>query len=152
MQGPSNTVVFSALDAQRPILVANEKIWEFFEPELQKRLSELNNQMTTTERVQDALLALLPSGQTSINDVAKTLHISSRTLQRRLKSEGTSFQLLLNISRERLARHYLKCSTLSSTEISFLLGFDEPNSFFRAFHSWTGETPERVRATYQCMH
>ena len=43
--------------------------------------------------------------------------------------------------------HYLKTSTMSGAEISFLLGYEDPNSFFRAFHAWTGNTPETVRAT-----
>jgi AraC-like DNA-binding protein len=56
---------------------------------------------------------------------------------------------VLNRTREELARHYLGSSALTGAEISFLLGFEDPNSFFRAFHSWTGETPERVRTTLQ---
>ena len=143
--GETNEIIFSAEDAALPFLTANEKMWEFFEPELRRRLSELDNQATTKERVKSVLLELLPSGRTSIQDVAQSLHVSTRTLQRRLKGEDTNFQKLLNESREGLARHYLKNSSLSGAEISFLLGFDEPNSFFRAFHAWTGETPERVR-------
>jgi AraC-like DNA-binding protein len=77
--------------------------------------------------------------------VSSRLAVSTRTLQRRLNAENTSFQLLLNRTREQLARHYLKGSTMSGAEISFLLGFEDPNSFFRAFHSWTGETPEQAR-------
>ena len=46
-----------------------------------------------------------------------------------------------------LANHYLKTSTMSGSEISFLLGFEDPNSFFRAFHTWTGRTPELVRTS-----
>lgn len=71
--------------------------------------------------------------------------MSRRTLQRRLEDEGESFRSLSNGTREKLARHYLKHSTLTSGEIAFLLGFEEPNSFFRAFHEWTGQTPEAAR-------
>ncbi|MEM7443942.1 MAG: helix-turn-helix transcriptional regulator, partial [Pseudomonadota bacterium] len=77
--------------------------------------------------------------------VAGRLAISARTLQRRLSEEGTSFQQELNGIREELARHYLTNSHYSSAEISFLLGYDDPNSFIRAFHAWTGQTPERAR-------
>ena len=92
-----------------------------------------------------ALLELLPSGDASTQAVSKKLGLSTRTLQRRLSTEGGSFQLVLKETREELARHYLKSSTMSGAEISFLLGFEDPNSFFRAFHTWTGETPEGVR-------
>jgi AraC-like DNA-binding protein len=146
-QGPSPRISFKAADVARPFLTANEKMWQFFEPELQKRLSELDKSATTTDRVQAALLELLPAGQASIDPVSKKLGTSSRTLQRRLKQEGMSFQALLNSTREDLAKHYLKNSDVTGAEISFLLGFEDPNSFFRAFHAWTGETPEQARRT-----
>ena len=60
-------------------------------------------------------------------------------------SEEKSFQWVLDSTRERLARHYLSSSTLSATEISFLLGYENPSSFYRAFQTWTGETPDQVR-------
>jgi AraC-like DNA-binding protein len=119
--------------------------WQFFQPELQKRLSELDKSAATADRVQEALLELLPSGQASIDPVSQRLGTSTRSLQRRLKQEGQSFQTLLNSTREGLARHYLRTSDISGAEISFLLGFEDPNSFYRAFRDWTGETPERVR-------
>ncbi|TNE51691.1 MAG: AraC family transcriptional regulator [Deltaproteobacteria bacterium] len=148
-QGDTNAVVLSRIDAERPFLTANESMWNFFEPELRRRLSELNEEASMSERVGSVLLEMLPGGHSSIGEVSRQLRVSTRTLQRRLKSEGTNFQSLLNESREQLARHYLKHSSLSGAEISFLLGFDEPNSFFRAFQNWTGQTPERVRAAYQ---
>jgi AraC-like DNA-binding protein len=77
--------------------------------------------------------------------IAKKLAVSKRTLQRRIEAEGTSFQQILKETREALARHYLEKTSLPASEISFLLGFDEPNSFYRAFRSWTGKTPDSVR-------
>jgi AraC-like DNA-binding protein len=124
-------------------------MWEFFEPDLRRRLSEIDEKASTTDRVHAALLELLPSGDASMNMVSKKLGTSTRTLQRRLKQEGQSFQTVLNSTREQLATHYLKSSRYSGAEISFLLGFDDPNSFFRAFHSWTGKTPEQTRSALQ---
>jgi AraC-like DNA-binding protein len=72
--------------------------------------------------------------------------------QRRLKVEGVSFRDVLNMTRERIARHYLRNSNMTGAEISFLLGFEDPNSFFRAFHGWTGTTPERARVAMQAAH
>ncbi len=143
--GPAEVVTFSAVDAQRPFLTANEAMWDFFEPELRKRLSELDESATVTDRVRAALLELLPSGGSSLREVAKRLAVSTRTLQRRLRSEGRSFQQVLDATREDLARHYLSSSRMSGAEISYLLGFEDPNSFFRAFHAWTGQTPEQAR-------
>lgn len=143
--GTRNTVIFSARDAARPFLTANSKMWEFFEPELRKRLSELDDTATMSDRVRGALLELLPSGSASLQAVSRKLAVSTRTLQRRLSAEGRTFQLVLDATREELARHYLGSSTMSGAEISFLLGYEDPNSFFRAFHAWTGVTPEQAR-------
>lgn len=138
-------LVFRAEDAAMPFLTANAKMWNFFEPELKRRLSDLDETGNVADRVRGALLELLPGGTASMEAVGKKLGASARTLQRRLKDGGSSFQNVLNQTREELARHYLKNSRMSAAEISFLLGFDDPNSFFRAFHKWTGSTPEQAR-------
>ena len=77
---------------------------------------------------------ILASGQCSMADVAKRLAVSPRTLQRKLKSENSSFQQELSDLRAELANHYLVTTTYSSAEISFLLGYSDPSSFFRAFN------------------
>ncbi|RMG92580.1 MAG: AraC family transcriptional regulator [Candidatus Dadabacteria bacterium] len=144
-RAPRARVEFRAEDAARPFLTANEAVWSFFEPELQKRLAALEEGASMTERVRGALLELLPSGSASLEAVARRLGASPRTVQRRLREEGQTFKGVLNRTREKLARHYLRNPALSGAEISFLLGFEDPNSFFRAFRSWTGLTPERAR-------
>jgi AraC-like DNA-binding protein len=146
-KGQCNTIAFSAMDASRPFLTENERMWNFFEPELRRRLSEVDADASFATRVRSSLLELLPSGRKSIDDVARTLGVSRRTLQRRLSQESTSYQNELDRTREQLARHYLANSTLSGAEISFLLGFEEPSSFVRAFHSWTGTTPNQIRTS-----
>jgi AraC-like DNA-binding protein len=151
-RGPRPLISFKAGDAKLPFLTANEDMWKSFEPHLKKRLSELDGSATTADRVRAVLLELLPSGSASIEAVSKRLGTSTRTLQRRLSQEQRSFQVVLNGTREDLARHYLRTSDMTGAEISFLLGFEDPNSFFRAFHAWTGETPEQARATLQTAH
>jgi len=145
--GDSHTVIFSAGDAARPFLSENEAMWAFFEPELRRRLAQLEANASTEERMHAALLELLPSGLASAEAVATKLGMSKRTLQRRLSAESETFQAILDRTREGLARHYLATSAMSGAEISFLLGYEDPNSFFRAFHAWTGDTPERVRTS-----
>lgn len=145
-RGPRPELIFAAADARRPFLTANEGMWRSFEPGLQRRLAELDAGASTVERVRAALVELLPGGVASIEAVAARLGASGRTLQRRLKDEGQTFQDVLARTRGELADHYLGSTALSSAEISFLLGFEDPNSFFRAFHAWTGTTPERARS------
>ena len=147
--GATLSVTFSAEDARRPFLTASDAVWKAFEPDLRRRLAELDRSASVAERVRAALLESLPSGQSSADLIARRLAMSKRTLQRRLNEEGTTFLEILNATRMQLANHYLSNTALSNTEISFLLGFGDPNSFFRAFHDWTGKTPERAR---QAMH
>lgn len=143
--GDAATVAFSQRDAGRDFLTANESMWEFFEPELRRRLSTLEIGASMADRVRAAMLELLPVGGTTVPAVARELAVSTRTLQRQLHREGTTFQAVLTATRESLARHYLRQGRLSSSEIAFLLGYEEPTSFHRAFHSWTGQTPEGAR-------
>lgn len=138
-------VTFRASDADRPFLSTNDAMWAVFEPELRRRLSALDADASAAQRVRSALLDGLPSGALSIESVARRLGISKRTLQRRLEDEGTSYQDVLRETRVALAMHYLEQTRLPTAEISFLLGFEESNSFYRAFHEWTGRTPELVR-------
>jgi AraC-like DNA-binding protein len=145
-RGDATQVRFSRLDATRPFLTANAGMWAFFEPELRRRLDDLDGDATTGSKVRAALVELLPAGEGTMQGVAHQLAISTRTLQRRLGEEGVTFQALLAELREQLARHYLTTSALSLGEIAFLLGYDNPNSFHRAFNQWTGRTPQGVRA------
>ena len=115
-------------------------MWDYFEPELRKRLSELDVDDTYAARVRSALIELLPAGEGSIDDVSSKLGYSKRTLQRKLKEEDTTFQKQLNHTRELLARHYLKNSDMITDDIAYLLGYQDLNSFVRAFHIWTGMT------------
>lgn len=112
----------------------------------------MDNSATMSERVRAALLELLSSGSTTIDSVARKLRVIIRTLHRRLKEEDDSFQSALNGTREKLALHYLRNPALSGVEISFLLGYEEPGPFFRAFHSWTGKTPQSTRTAMQSHH
>jgi AraC-like DNA-binding protein len=137
---------FSAEDARRPFLTVNTALWAFFEPALRQRLADLDARATTTARVRSALLEGLPAGDVAMAAVCRKLGLSARTLQRRLQDEGTSFQRTLDAVRHELAQHYLQHSAMSGAEISFLLGFEDPNSFVRAFQAWTGTTPQTVRA------
>ena len=148
-EGGEIILTFSAQDAARPFLTASESMWQFFEPSLRKRLFELDARASVSEKVRAALLEMLPAGNASLGMVSSKLGYSSRTLHRRLSQEGASFQVVLNQTREELAKHYLGNSAMSGAEIAFLLGYEDPNSFFRAFQQWTGHSTERARAMLQ---
>ena len=120
-------------------------MWDTFEPELRRRLTRLDASAPLDERIRSVLLEGLPSGEASVDVTARRLGLSSRTLQRRLKQEGTSYKEVVRQTREKLARHYVTNTKLAYAEISFLIGFEEPGSFFRTIREWTGQTPESLR-------
>lgn len=92
------------------------------------------------------LCRLLPQGEPKRQAVADALHVSTRTLQRRLQEEGTSFQQLLDETRRELAQQYLSQADLTLLEIAYLLGFADPSNFFRAFKRWFDMPPGQYRA------
>jgi AraC-like DNA-binding protein len=145
LRGPAHRVIFERADALRPFLTANDALWAAFEPELRRRLSDLEEHASTIERVRAVLLEGLPGGVISVEAVAAKLALSKRTLQRRIEAEGSSFAAILAQTREALARHYLRKTSLPAAEIAFLVGFGETASFYRAFRAWTGTTPEHAR-------
>jgi AraC-like DNA-binding protein len=134
------SITFLAADAERPFLTANERMWDYFEPEFRRQLADLDAGAATAELVRAALVRLLPTGTATMRAVAADLALSTRTLQRKLEAETTSFQAVLQGTRAGLARHYL-AQELPVAEIAYLLGYDDTNSFYRAFRSWTGSTP-----------
>ncbi|MDF5982204.1 helix-turn-helix transcriptional regulator [Pseudomonas aeruginosa] len=81
--------------------------------------------------------------------MAQALHLSQRTLQRRLQEEGTSYQQLLDDTRRDMAEQYLQQPGLTLLEVAYLLGFADPSNFFRAFRRWFGCTPNEYRARRQ---
>jgi AraC-like DNA-binding protein len=143
------SLTLSAADAALPFETHDESMWSTFEPGLRRRMADAAAERTTRQRVEEALVELLPSGRTRATDVARELAMSPRTLQRRLAAEGTTWLEVLNGVRARLARHYLSSTGMGPAEVSFLLGFEDPNSLFRAFQRWTGTTPEAWRAEHR---
>jgi len=143
--GNSASFTLDPVDAMRPFLTHDTQMWQSFEPGLRRRMEDAREDLSTRARIENALLELLPSGRTQIDDVASELAVSRRSLQRRLSEEGTTWLDVRNAARMRLAQHYLKNTNLSAAEVSFLLGFEDPNSFFRAFRRWTDATPEAWR-------
>ena len=96
-------------------------------------------------RAQARLLDLLPSGNSSEATMARSLNMSLRTLQRRLRDEGTSYKEVLDQTRRQLAYEYIRDSKVSITEMAYLLGFSDANNFSRAFKRWQGMAPTAYR-------
>ncbi|MCO7224875.1 AraC family transcriptional regulator [Pleionea sp. CnH1-48] len=146
--GADVCIEFGQEDMEQPFLTSNAAMWDFFAQQLRQKLADVEINASISERVHAVLLEALPSGESSIEYVAGKLAVSKRTLQRKLSGEAETFQSILQGVRQQLADHYLKKSQLSLGEISFLLGFQEQNSFVRAYTSWHGVSPGSLREHY----
>lgn len=108
-------------------------------------LADLDGAASTRFKVEKLLEPLLHTGEARMADAARKLGVSRATLFRRLKSEGTSFERVLDEVRHRLALAYVVERKLRVNEAAYLLGFSDPASFSRAFKRWTGKSPRAMR-------
>lgn len=146
-QGDKNLIVLSEKDMHLPFITRNDVMWSYFEPELRRRLYNLSISDPISTRLRVALTEMLPGGYFSVDDAAQKLGFSRRTLQRKLNEEGTTFQNELDNIRKILAKHYLSNTNLTGDSIAYLLGYQELNSFRRAFFNWTGMKISEYRKT-----
>ena len=142
---PHNAIVFRAADAQRPFVTRNAELLAMLAPQFEEELKRENGDESFVDRVRLAIQQKLTGQRPTIEDIADALHISSRTIQRRLQKEGSSFQRLLEEARHQLARQYLNNSVLELNEAAYLLGYNDANSFVRAFRTWEGVPLARWR-------
>jgi AraC-like DNA-binding protein len=91
------------------------------------------------------LASALRGGDPSLEAIARQMHLSGRTLQRKLQAEGSSFADVLDRTRRSTADVYLRRRELALTEVAYLLGFSEQSAFTRAFQRWYGMPPSRYR-------
>jgi len=140
-----NVVVFRATDLDAQLPTANAVLLRVNEQVLTDYLARLERSEVTVQ-VQAKLIQRLPSGDVEESSIARALNLSLRSLQRKLEARGVTFRKLLDDTRHQLADQYLKDSTLSVSEIAYLLGFAEVSSFSRAFRRWTGRAPRAAPA------
>jgi AraC-like DNA-binding protein len=143
-----NLLVFEKADVDRPFLTHNADLLAMVAPQREAELSQQLAQKTLTEQVKGILKKLLAGQRPALQDVARELRLSTRTLQRRLTAERAKFQQLVEEARRELAQHYLLHSSLELNETAYLLGYEDSNSFFRAFHQWEGTSPGEWRAVH----
>lgn len=128
-----------------PLPSADEGLGEIVERHAAALLARVPNDDSFARAVRAALAGTLAKGRGAVAEVARRLHMSPRTLQRRLQAEGTSGVELLDDVRRELALHYVADMSLSLAEVAFLLGFSDQTTFHRAFIRWTGKPPGALR-------
>jgi AraC-like DNA-binding protein len=133
------TIPRSYLD--HPVHGADPKLHVLIRSHAEALLAELPRAKSVTEKVREIVADELAGGSPNISVVARKLSTTSRTLARRLESEKTSFRLIVDDLRQKLALRYVGYSELPLSEVAFLLGFSQLSAFHRAFKRWSQETP-----------
>ena len=146
-KGVQNEIIFSMKDLKKPFLTANNIMVEYLEPQLKQKLAEMESETleTFTDRVQKKLFQLIPSGQSSLENVVEEFGISTRTVQRNLAVENIKFNQIVKSVQKIMAFNYLESKELSIEEIAYLVGYTETSSFYRAFKGWIGKTVLQYR-------
>ncbi len=130
---------------ERPTASPDPYLVELLESHASNLLAKLPPRASTVARVRAVLTELLPRGDASIELAAEAMQASPRSLQRKLKEEGTTFSEVVDELRCDLAKEHLRGRAKSIAEIALLVGFSDQSTFHRAFVRWTGKTPGEFR-------
>lgn len=140
-------ICLKAEDIDLPIIFANKDMVALHDKSIKLAIKQLDDESLATQ-VRELVCQKLPSGEPSIQSIAKSFNLSQRTLQRRLKTEGFTYLSLIDETRKELAHSYICQQSLSFQEITFLLGFTDHSNFYRAFKRWYGCTPGDYRDSH----
>ena len=131
-------------DLELPISESLQELHDVATRYLDSQLS--GGRVTLTVQVREAVEALLGTGTCSQHEVARALDMHPRTLQRRVRDEGTTFEAIKDVARRDLAEQYLSQPGLPLTQITALLGYSEQSAFGRSCRRWFDLTPRQERA------
>lgn len=140
-----DTLVLKWSDLDRPFPGHNAELIEIITPALEESFGRLRPRSSFSEQVKTVLKRGFASGRPEIAAVARDLGMSERTLQRRITDEGGSFRALVQQARQELGRKLLSEPDADVAEVACILGFQDTTSFYRAFRTWEGSTPQAWR-------
>lgn len=144
-----NALVFAKRLLATPLGQADAQVRLMLDAYADRLLGEIQQGHSVLDRARLELSRQLPEVGADLQQIAARLALSPRTLQRRLREAGLSFNQLVDETRQQLVLHYLRDPALELTEIAFLVGFSEPGSLARAFRRWTGQSPGEYRRCLQ---
>jgi AraC-like DNA-binding protein len=139
-----NLLAFTRADVERPVPGGHDRLASIGDHTVADYLARLG-QKDLVDQIREVLVDAVAAGEPDVDAVAAELAMSGRTLQRRLRDEGTTFREVLAGTRRDLAEELLASGAGSVTEIGHRLGFSETAAFSRAFRRWTGKSPASWR-------
>jgi len=137
-------LLIASAELDRPSLHANPEVARTHERSADACLAGLDD-CSVKRRLRELLATVLERGPVDLRTAATALHIGVRTLQRRLRDEGTSYRQVVDELRRDIALSRLAKTDAPIAEITYLTGFSELSPFYRAFRRWTGKTPVEYR-------
>lgn len=144
---PANALVIREDVAQAPSIQSQPAMHASLSEQCDSQLRRIHAGWSLADRVRERLTPLLNGTTPTLATVATALGISPWTLQRHLAAQDTGYRELLDETRRDLSADYVRETSLSYTEIAWLLGFSNPPAFHKAYKRWFGESPGRHRAT-----
>ncbi len=142
----ANRLQIGLTEADQPLPTGNRDLAAMHDRALVEQLARLDKK-DVMARFRASLLERMASGDLSEENLARDLHMSRRSLQRRLAEADASYQSLVDETRRDMALRYLDDSGKSATDIAFLLGYSQQSAFTRAFRRWTGSSPSEYRSS-----
>ncbi len=134
-------------DLARRLAMADKTLAGYLETLADQKLASVGAERTLSERVRRALWAELSERTPNLEAVARALGMSARTLQRQLRQEGVTFARLLEELRREMAPALLRDGQHGVSEVAFLLGYEDPSAFRRAFQRWFARSPRSFRSS-----
>jgi AraC-like DNA-binding protein len=136
-------LAYTAHDLDLPITEQNRELHDLATSYLDRQLPRRRSPFTI--QVRQAIEALLGTGTCGHRQVASALYMHPRTLQRRLREEGTSFEDIKDDTRRDLAQRYLSHTDVPLNQITALLDYSEQSAFGRSCRRWFDVTPGEFR-------
>lgn len=142
---PATAIELWQRDIEAATVAADENLTRYLDELAEVHLQTLPVASTYAERLQRTLWPHLSEGLPTIREIASEMAMSARSLQRRLREEGTSFAEVVDDLRHQKAQLLLRDPYLAVYEVGYLLGYSDPSTFHRAFRRWEGTSPLQYR-------
>jgi len=138
-------LVLASADLALPAQAAKPRLAALLDRYAEELLERLPSTSSYVDHVRRAIVHVIKREPPTLEAIAREMHASARTVQRRLAEAGTTHKRLVDEMRRQLALRYIQHPKLSIAQIACLLGFQDESSFRRSFRKWTGQSPRQAR-------